>query len=218
MKSPYIQLYKKIGDIKVYIVDGNYVRTHQNIEFTNFAQNARFPKMIPKDEFWLDKQYGNQEYNYFVSHLLAEMAAIKEGKTFSDAYNIGTNVQQQLRMAEKPRPLDKKLWKKIDGLSIFIVRGDVVRDKYNINFTEGGHDLIYKWIPKNEVWLDDDLSLEERSKVLLHELYERDKMSRGIKYPQAHFGSSIIEQEYRRTRKLPKKRAFRGFAAIKGIK
>ena len=47
-------------------------------------------------------------------------------------------------------------------LRVWIVRGELVRDLFFIDFTEGGHDRVYKFVPPGEVWLDDDLRRTER--------------------------------------------------------
>ncbi len=54
-EPPYIKKVGERGKIFIWIVDGTYVRTHLDEEFTNFGQHYRF-KCIPKDEFWLDKE------------------------------------------------------------------------------------------------------------------------------------------------------------------
>ena len=58
--------------------------------------------------------------------------------------------------------------KKYSGaVKVWIIQGGLVRSLYFIHFTEGGHDLVYPhFVPKNEVWLDDDLSPGERKFVL----------------------------------------------------
>ena len=65
--------------------------------------------------------------------------------------------------------IHKQLLKKYSGaIKVWIIQGGLVRSLYFIDFTEGGHDLVYPhFIPKNEVWLDDDLSPGERKPVSL---------------------------------------------------
>jgi Mn-dependent DtxR family transcriptional regulator len=76
---------------------------------------------------------------------------------------------------------------------VWVIRGDLVRDFYFIDFTEGGHDKVYHFVPEKEVWLDDDLNPRERKFVLLHELHERHLMSQGWPYHKAHRSASEIE-------------------------
>ncbi len=90
--------------------------------------------------------------------------------------------------------IHKRLLKKYSGtVKVWVVNGELVRSLYFIDFTEGGHDKVYHFVPKNEVWIDDDLDLEERRFVLLHELHERHLMSLGWPYFKAHNSASKIE-------------------------
>jgi hypothetical protein len=66
-----------------------------------------------------------------------------------------------------------------------------------VDFTEGGHDHVYEFVPENEVWIDNDLEEAERPYVLLHELHERNLMSKGWTYSRAHEDSSRIEYHCR---------------------
>jgi hypothetical protein len=64
-------------------------------------------------------------------------------------------------------------------ISIWIVDGRLVRSVFDVDFTEGGHDYVYEFVPQNEVWIDNDLEESERPFVLLHELHERNLMAKG---------------------------------------
>ena len=99
-------------------------------------------------------------------------------------------------------------------IKVWVVDGELVRDKYFIDFTEGGHEFVYKFVPKGEVWLDDDLSKRERKFILLHEVHERNLMSKGFKYPEAHHSSSVIEHYCRRRPWKIKKHLRREFEKI----
>ena len=50
-----------------------------------------------------------------------------------------------------------------------------MRSVFDIDFTAGGHDYVYEFVPENEVWIDDDIEEQERGYVLLHELHERNR-------------------------------------------
>jgi len=78
-------------------------------------------------------------------------------------------------------------------VKVWVVKGELVRGLFFIDFTEGGHDKVYHFVPKNEVWLDDDLSPRERRFVLLHELHERHLMAQGWTYGRAHRNASKVE-------------------------
>ena len=41
-----------------------------------------------------------------------------------------------------------------DGVKIFLVDGELIRDKLDIEFTMSGHHWRYHFIPKDEIWID----------------------------------------------------------------
>ena len=72
-----------------------------------------------------------------------------------------------------------------------------MRSGFDDDFTEGGHDYVYEFVPQNEVWIDNDLEELERPYVLLHELHERNLMAKGWTYSKAHEDSSKLEYHFR---------------------
>lgn len=90
------------------------------------------------------------------------------------------------------------LWKKLEnGLTVWIVNGRLVRSVFDIDFTAGGHDHVYEFVPEKEIWIDDAIIEQERSYILLHELHERNRMSEGWPYSKAHAESSRLEYRCR---------------------
>jgi hypothetical protein len=90
-------------------------------------------------------------------------------------------------------------------MKVWLVDGKEVRRKFRKEFedtgryfVQGGHGKVYSFIPKDEVWIDDDLSEEERKPVLLHELNELGLMRKGMSYKPAHKRSSIKEGKFRK--------------------
>ncbi len=195
------------GRIAIWIVDGSYVRGHIDEEFTNFGQHYRFP-FIPEDEFWIDHEAKQDETSFFIDHLLVEHRLMAKGKSYDEAL-VAADLRERIerrragdvkllthRGQELPDAKDvhEHLWRKLEnGVSVWIVNGRLVRSVFNIDFTEGGHDHIYEFVPENEVWIDDDLEEPERGYVLLHELHERNRMAGGWAYSKAHDESSHIE-------------------------
>jgi hypothetical protein len=210
MKKPYIKKFDEIGNITVWIVDGRYVRRAIDEEFTNFGQHYRF-RFIPRNEFWIDKEYGPGEEQFFIDHLLVERRLMARGMTYDNALEKADAVERrERRKSEMIRQvtalgrrgvvesIHKRSLKKYSGrVRVWVVRGELVRSLYFIDFTEGGHDKVYHFVPKGEVWLDDDLSPGDRKFVLLHELHERHLMSLGWPYPKAHRSASRIEYRCR---------------------
>ncbi len=102
------------------------------------------------------------------------------------------------RQLPNGQQVHQRLWKQLEnGLSVWIVNGRLVRSVFDIDFTAGGHDYVYEFVPENEVWIDDDIGEEERGYVLLHELHERNRMASGWTYNKAHAESSSLEYQCR---------------------
>jgi hypothetical protein len=210
MKKPYLKKLDQIADIAVWSVDGQYVRKNIDEEFTNFGQHYRF-RFIPVHEFWIDQEHGLGEEQFFIDHLLVEYRLMAGGMVYDKALERADSVERKERrktelireLSRLPKKeivenIHKLLLKKYSGaVKVWLVKGELVRSLYFIDFTEGGHDKVYHFVPRNEVWLDDDLSPGERKFVLLHELHERHLMSLGWPYFKAHRSASRIEYHCR---------------------
>jgi len=97
------------------------------------------------------------------------------------------------------KDMHERLWQRLrNGLGIWILNGRSVCSVVDIDFTEGGHDYVYEFVPENEVWIDDAIEEPERAYVLLHELHERNRMAKGWPYDKAHAESSRLEYHCRR--------------------
>jgi len=207
LKPPYLQKIDDIGDLQVWIVDGMYIRTHIDEEFTNFGQHYRFP-FIPEKELWLDREAANDERRFFIDHLLVERQLMANGMPYAQAIEQADRSErkqrrrsrdlQHFRRGEHSLPdgaqAHERLWKALEnGVSVWIVNGRLVRSLFDIDFTAGGHEYVYEFVPEREVWIDNDIAQPERPYVLLHELHERNRMAAGWPYSKAHAESSKIE-------------------------
>jgi hypothetical protein len=211
LKPAYIKKVDERGDIQVWMVDGSYIRGNIDEEFTDFGQHYRF-SYIPVNEFWIDREAESDELLFFVDHLLVEHRLMADGVPYGEAL-IRADLQERkerrragdiAKMTHHGHKLPdgkdvhERLWKKLaNGLSIWIVNGRLVRSAFDIDFTEGGHDCVYEFVPQNEVWIDGDVAEAERGYVLLHELHERGRMVKGWIYDQAHAESSRLEYHCR---------------------
>ena len=217
MEKPYIKKLETVGDFEVWEVDGMYIRNNMNREFTNFGQHFRFP-FIPRHEFWIDRKQSEEETDYFIHHMLVEWNLMDEGVSYDDAIEKADRkemrerkksdlmIKTRKKMTDTGKKIPRELYVQkladIESPHIWIVRGELVRDLFFIDFTEGGHHFVYDFVPYNEVWLDNDLVPAEREYVLLHELHERCLMFKGWTYEHAHNSSSYIEYQCRRKPKL----------------
>jgi hypothetical protein len=210
-KPPYVEKIDQLGNLTVWIVDGSYIRGHIDEEFTNFGQHYRY-SYIPLNELWLDKEAEQNGRQFFIDHLLVEYSLMAKGMPYNDALVKGDAVERKERRLAgdikrmtsngqnlpDAKSVHERLWKKLEnGVSVWIVNGRLVRSVYNIDFTEGGHDHVYEFVPENEVWIDDAIEEPERGYVLVHELHERNRMANGWSYNKAHAESSHLEYHCR---------------------
>ena len=211
VKPPYIAKIDQRNDLTIWTVDGAYIRGHIDEEFTNFGQHYRYP-YIPKNEFWIDREAHNNEHQFFIDHLLTEHRLMAKGMPYAKAIEEADQIERSERRRAgdmrkltkngsrlpSPEQVHERLWKKLEnGISVWLVNGRLVRSVFDIDFTAGGHDYVYEFVPEKEAWIDDDIEQEERGYVLLHELHERNRMSTGWPYSKAHAESSRIESRCR---------------------
>jgi transposase InsO family protein len=211
LKPPYIQKVDERGNLKIWLVDGVYIRSHIDEEFTNFGQHYRY-HYIPLNELWVDRGTKTDEVMFFIDHLLVEHRLMAKGMPYDNALAEADRAErkerrhagdlsrltQRGRKLPEGRDVHERLWKKLEnGISVWIVSGRLVRSIFDIDFTAGGHDYVYEFVPENEVWIDDDIEENERGYVLLHELHERNRMAKGWTYNKAHAESSRLEYHCR---------------------
>ena len=207
LKPPYLKKVASRGEYQVWIVDGAYVRGHIDEELTNFGQHYRY-SYIPKNELWIDNEAKPDERAFFIEHLLTEHNLMTKGVSYDDALVQADLAERRERRRSgdvrkvthrgKELPdasvVHEHLWKKLEnGVSVWIVNGRLVRSAFDIDFTAGGHDHVYEFVPEGEVWIDNDIEEKERGFVLLHELHERNRMEEGLPYSKAHDESSCLE-------------------------
>ncbi len=213
LKPPYVEKITERGDFLVFSVDGAYIRGRIDEEFTNYGQHYRFP-FIPQNEFWIDRipaGADRKEIEFFIDHLLVEHRLMAAGMPYEQAIvkadlaeraerRKSGDIKRVITGDDLPDPAQVyvKLWKRLEnGVSVWIVNGRLVRSVFDIDYTEGGHDHVYEFVPTGEVWIDNDLVEEERPYVLVHELHERNLMAGGLPYSRAHSESSALEYHCR---------------------
>jgi len=208
MKKPYLKKYGDVAGFTVWIVDGKYVRTHFDNEFTNYGQHYRF-NFIPKKEFWIDRHKVPGEEKFYVSNLLVENRLMAKGVDYKEAVDkanaiekrerlkeslIKKKLEKKRKIKEEAESVHKKLLKKYSKhLKVWIVSGRLIRDLFFIDFVGGGHDKVYDFIPEGEIWIEDNITANEIKFILLHELFERNLMAKGMEYDPAHAAASGIE-------------------------
>ena len=117
----------------------------------------------------------------------------------------------ELKIQKRARKKDKKFilsgkWKKFiriqDGLKIYAVDGEWVRNNISVIFGHGGHGYVHEFIPNDEIWIgtrhfegcDCENLVKKEQKVsqkyfdstVIHEITEFKEMKKGRSYWKAH--------------------------------
>jgi len=197
---PRLRLLDTVGRFKVYEVDGDWVRTNKDVQFVNVGQSLHHP-FIPDDEWWIDKERLHQaeELPFLELELSVQRMLMEKGMPFETAKSIAYGVEQKARSKGKefdPRHVYMDDLGVIGDNHWWVVNGPMVRD-FHPRFKEGGHWRVYPFIPKGEGWIDSEITLEERPKILKHEVDEENLMSKGWPYVAAHTQVSEGESEER---------------------
>ncbi len=177
--------------MKIKTIDGFKIRNTIDLDFSVIGDREVYP-YINKGEVWLDKTFV-KEKSFFIKLFNKRRRLIKKFG-YEQAKKI-------LRGKVKTADLKKiriKFLKKIKGLTVYLVKGAAVREALDPNFCFGGHPLIYGYIPKKEVWIDNAAAPKERKYIILHELYEFNLIKRGMSYNNAHDYALAAEKEARR--------------------
>ncbi|MFH0808255.1 MAG: hypothetical protein V1888_01430 [archaeon] len=208
LRNVYVRKVCDVDKFTAWFVDGEYIRTNIEEEFTNYGQHYRF-SFIPENEFWIDHERELGEEKYYIDSMLVMNRLLKKGVSHDEAVRRADKMEKSERakgviLAKGLGCLSKeKLLKRVrikmikkycnNNLKVWIVDGELVRSLFFLDFTEGGHDKVYKFVPENEIWIDDDVKISERKFVLLHEVHERNLMLKGMCYNDAHRDSSRVE-------------------------
>jgi len=208
--APYVRRLERRGSISIWLVDGAEVRKNIDIEFSNFGSHFDIDE-IPMHEIWIDGETDPDEQRFFIAHALTERRLIKAGTDADTARQTANHEERRMRVAAgdlrkvmhgralpDATKVRRDVWKTLpSGVVVWFVKGRLVRSVYDIEFTEGGHEHVYEYIPRGEVWIDDDIHEDERGFIVFHELHERNRMADGMDYDTAHDESSKLERHYR---------------------
>lgn len=86
-----------------------------------------------------------------------------------------------------------------ETLQYMFVDGAYIRDHVFVDYVEGGHFYRYGWIPEDQIWMEDEMSLIDRVCTGVHETHERYRMKYlGWNYERAHASACVIERKMRK--------------------
>lgn len=174
----------------VKIVDAAKIRNTIDTDFSGQGTHADYP-YIPLGEMWLDRHL-KDERDLFLN--LVKLERSMRGKPFR---LIREKAKKTLTAKMKAKPVVGKKTRR-GAYMIVEVDGSSVRKNIDPYFLLGGHDLVYPYIPKREIWIDTRSEPKDRKYTLIHELEERELMAKGLSYDDAHDYAIAKERAARR--------------------
>lgn len=98
--------------------------------------------------------------------------------------------------------LDKRFLGHIAGIDVYAVDFNQVKlhtewDE-SMDVTEGANPCRFGFVPKNQIWVDSNLSPRNWGPIVLHEVVEFSLMASGLSYTCAHPVANMYEAEFRR--------------------
>lgn len=182
----------------IMLIDGHMVRQFQDTDFNIIHQSSTAPNIfspkfyIPEDEIWVDHRYADE-----IEFLLRAASTIDtiQAESRTDLIAI---LRRKGFLHEGTTPPFVIRREVRDALAICFVDGKIVRCHIDPEFVLGGHDLIYTYIPSNEIWVEEKMDPCEIPFVLTHEWEERALMSKGATYDAAHEYALVLERMHRR--------------------
>ncbi|GEM_PF-1237973 len=102
------------------------------------------------------------------------------------------SAKYQASISKVLRKVRGKKMMRFGGVDFYSVKGPLVRDLIDDDFVMGGHAFRYLYIPLNEIWIDDSGQKGDWP-VIWHEYIERQLMSEGMNYSDAHDTASRLE-------------------------
>jgi hypothetical protein len=176
----------------VQYVDGYKIRQELDVDFNVIHFRHTNPAYfiskwyIPKGEIWLDHKFRSEE------EFLIEMETTPMQDFSRRAY-----IDRFIRPG-KPKNLVSHEDKQPNGLTVQYIDGSQVRRFIDPQFVMGGHDLVYDYVPRQTIWIEQVLDEHEWPHILKHEAYERSLMEQGKAYDIAHDYACAAEKESRR--------------------
>ena len=181
------------------LVDGYLIRNTIDTDFNIIHRHGTdidcfSPKFyIPEDEVWIDHRYADEaDFLIAADRIVEKIHAGSRTELIRKLREMGI-----LKQGPPPLFVGRK---EIHGpLIICFVDGKIVREYIDSEFVLGGHDLVYQYIPKNEVWIDAKIEPREIPFIVAHEVEERTRMEKEhLSYGIAHEYATVIERALRR--------------------
>lgn len=187
-----------IDPSSVRLVDAFRIRQTLDPDFSSFHSHSMginkyyMPKYyIPEGEWWLDHRLKDEKDFFLMLESIERPKHIAPGTMFRMYL-----AKRLIKSGPVPDFVERREWHLT--FRLVIVDGSILRQYVDPEFSQGGHHLVYSYIPKGEVWIEKAVRPKELPSVLNHELVERRYMARGKSYDTAHEYATAAEKDFRR--------------------
>jgi hypothetical protein len=185
-------------------------------EFTIVGARDQFAGVVPGGEVWISRRHFPREGVFLAAHSLAQLGARHRGLSDDAAYQAGMDAErhvredltgEEFRDGKPHRQVPEKLYDRLYAtipdpngpIKAWLIDGFYARCWYKTDYAEGGHFVVYPWVPSREIWLEKDTDPRELPFILAHEYLELRMMrDGGLDYDEAHENASGLEFELRR--------------------
>jgi hypothetical protein len=96
------ELFGRLDDDEVWIVDGRAVRDHFDPNFTQGGHHWRY-RFVPRRQIWIDDAVAERELEYTLAHEAHEVALMRRGMSYDDAHERALVVEKSLRRSHRRR-------------------------------------------------------------------------------------------------------------------
>ena len=187
----------------------NFFKT--NAFITNLdGTEKRIPIIIPKAAAYAMKSMMDKGeskymiYNYLLNHNVNKDFGYDVPPKLSDLKN------EDIEHCEKcDKTLNKKFLRKENEYDVYTVNGDYIRTHNWVDFCLGGNGQVYKFIPKNELWIEERMDPEDYELTIFHEYTEANLIrDKGLSYEDAHEIAARKEKQKRGNESKPRSQVY----------
>lgn len=113
LKTPRLKLLGQTGGLVVYLVDGEHIRNHVDIDFTCGGNEAVYPNYVPKNEIWIDDALSPLDRTATLLHEIVERnLMVNKGWNYERAHDAASTAEKPFRkqlQANRPKTIDLPL-------------------------------------------------------------------------------------------------------------
>lgn len=89
------------GEVKVFMVDGDLVRVHHDMDFISGGNGCEDPKLCKENEIVLDSETSLWDLAYDCYHEAVERRVMKKGMSYARAHQLANSQERELRIANR---------------------------------------------------------------------------------------------------------------------